>query len=249
VLREAGAWIGAFYYHNDHSIISMPGSISRVTIVKNDKAAPRPRGRPRAFDRGEALARAMEIFWRLGYEGASIADLTAEMGITPQSLYAAFGSKAELFREALDCYGASHGSLTPELLERTDVLAVLGEWLVSEARRFADPSHPPGCMISTAMLECAKENDAVARLVGGLREEAIARLRTRLEQAKAEGELKPDSDPAALARFVGAIIQGMSVQARDGAREPELVALAQIASAELARHRSSTLFHDGIDRA
>ena len=74
---------------------------SRVIVMKNANPSPRPRGRPRGFDRDAALAIAMETFWRLGYEGASIADLTAAMGITPQSLYAAFGSKAELYRETL----------------------------------------------------------------------------------------------------------------------------------------------------
>lgn len=89
-------------------------------------------------------------------------------------------------------------------------------------------------MISTAILGCAVENDSVAKMVAELREMTIARIRARLERAKTEGELKSDADPAALARFVGAIIQGMSVQARDGASEADLLALTRVARETLA---------------
>lgn len=205
--------------------------------ASNSQAPVRRRGRPPAFDRAEVLARAGETFWRLGYEGASIVDLTTAMGITPQSLYAAFGSKADLYREALGWYGDAFATLTDEDLAAPDVIGTLCGWLEAQAKAFADPTHPPGCMISTAVLGCAVENDPVARLVAARREATIARLRERLERAKTEGELRPDADPAALARFTGAIIQGMSVQARDGASAAELCALARLANEELARQR------------
>jgi len=204
------------------------------TEANNSEAPVRRRGRPPAFDRADVLAKAGETFWRLGYEGASIVDLTAAMGITPQSLYAAFGSKADLYREALGWYGDAFATLTEEDLAAPDVIGTLCAWLDAQATGFADPAHPPGCMISTAVLGCAVENDPVARLVAARREATIARLRERLERAKADGELKPTADPAALARFIGAIIQGMSVQARDGASAAELCALTRLANEELA---------------
>lgn len=197
----------------------------------------RRRGRPPAFDRAEVLAKAGETFWRLGYEGASIVDLTGAMGITPQSLYAAFGSKADLYREALGWYGATFATLTDETLAAPGALDTLAAWLETQAAMFTDSTYPPGCMISTAVLGCAVENDPVARMVSNIREATIARVRARLERAKAEGELKPDADPAALARFVGAVIQGMSVQARDGAGRVELLAMVRLANEELARQR------------
>lgn len=206
--------------------------------VKNIEALPRRRGRPPAFDRAEVLAKAGETFWRLGYEGASIVDLTAAMGITPQSLYAAFGSKAELYREALGWYGAAFATLTGDMLAAPGVLDTLAAWLETQATLFTDPSFPAGCMVSTAVLGCAVENDPVARMVSSLREATIARVRERLERAGAEGELKPGADPAALARFVGAIIQGMSVQARDGASRTELLGMVAIANEELARQQA-----------
>ena len=209
-----------------------------MIVVKNERPAPRRRGRPPAFDRDEVLAKAAETFWRLGYEGASIADLTAAMGITPQSLYAAFRSKADLYREALNWYGDSFAALTPDSLDRPDPIGTLRDLLNEEARRFADPSHPPGCMISTAVLGCAVESQPVARMISDMREATVTRVRERLERAKIEGELRSDADPAALARFVAAIIQGMSVQARDGASQADLVAVTRLATAELERHRA-----------
>lgn len=206
-----------------------------MVTVKNGQPV-RGRGRPRAFDRNEALASAARTFWRLGYEGASIVDLTTAMGITPQSLYAAFGSKAELYREALDWYRGISTPLPQDVLEKPGVLATLGAWLVGLAEFFADPVHPPGCMISTAMLFAATENDAVAGLVASMRRSNLARIRARLERALSEGELSADADPAALARFVGAIVQGMAVQARDGATQAELAGLARLAAAELERY-------------
>ena len=207
-----------------------------MVTVKN---VPRPRGRPRAFDRDKALAVAAEAFWRLGYEGTSIADLTAAMGITPQSLYAAYGSKAELYREALGWYRAEIGAYTLQALtEEATAFAAFERILRDTAREFSRPGRPPGCMISTAILTCASENQPVAERVAGMRGGALARFRDRIEQAVAAGEFRADTDASALARFLGAIIQGMSVQARDGASEADLAGIARLATAELARHRA-----------
>lgn len=222
-----------------------------MTTVINGKSARRPRGRPPAFDRRAVLAKAAVEFWRRGYEGTSIADLTAAMGIAPQSLYAGFGSKAALYRETLDWYATISVALRPDMLDRPGALDTLGRWLIHQAKWFADPAHPPGCMISTALLGCAVENDPVANAVAAMREATIARIRARLERAKVEGETAADADPAALARLVGAIIQGMSVQARDGATRKELVALARLAATELARYqaRRGTLASTGRSRS
>ncbi|MBM7853138.1 AcrR family transcriptional regulator [Methylopila capsulata] len=206
--------------------------------MKNNQGLVRRRGRPPAFDRREVLERAAKIFWRRGYEGASIVDLTDAMGITAQSLYAAFGSKAQLYREALDWYRAALGAITPEALDAPDAIAVLSALLRDQARAFTDPAYPPGCMIATAALGCAEENDPVSAMVADLRHASVALVRARLERAIVEGDLRPDADPVALARFVGAVIQGLSVQARDGAGADELVAVAELAAMELARHRA-----------
>lgn len=207
-----------------------------MTIVENKKPASRPRGRPRAFDRDEALANAAETFWRLGYEGASIADLTAAMGITPQSLYAAFTSKADLYREALEWYQAHIGASTAAALEENDVVVALTRVLRESAREFTIRGRPHGCMVSTAVLTCAVENEPIARHVSGLRNGTLGVLTARIENGIAARQLKPDADAKALARFVGAMIQGMSVQAQDGASRSDLLAIADHAIAEIRRH-------------
>ena len=207
--------------------------------MKNAELPPRPRGRPRGFDRGAALAVAMETFWRLGYEGASIADLTAAMGITPQSLYAAFGSKAELYREALGLYRATSGaSLAQALAEAPNVSTAIERLLQARARLYTQPGRPAGCMISAAVLTCASENAPVADYLRQLRLRALAGLRAALEQGKTSGEFRGDLDVGAMARTLAAFIQGMAVQARDGASEADLQCLVSAAREALACYRA-----------
>ena len=208
-----------------------------MIVVKNREPTSR-RGRPRSFDRDAALEKAVETFWRHGYEGTSIADLTGAMGITAQSLYAAFSSKADLYREALAWYQAHVGSLGADLGGESDVVAEMAALLAGSAHAFTRPGRPRGCMISTSVLTCAVENEPIARHVQALRGASIDRLRARIERGIAEGQLKPTTDSQALARFIGAMIQGMSVQAQDGASEPALLAIVDYAVAEIERHRA-----------
>lgn len=182
----------------------------------------RSRGRPLSFDRELALSKAAEYFWAHGYEGTSIADLTKVMGITPQSLYTAFHSKAELYQEALDWYAVTFGGLEPEYLNNPGVVKTLTRWLQKQAQAFTSPYYPPGCMISVAALGCATENVEISRLASEKRQATIELLSQRLARAVSEGELKESTDPSALARFIGAVIQGMTVQARDGASAEQL---------------------------
>lgn len=209
-------------------------------MINRDEAKSRSRGRPRAFDRDKVLALAGETFWRYGYEGASIADLTAAMGITPQSLYAAFTSKADLYREALGWYQSQIGAFTPAALREPDVIRSFERLLTETATEFSRPGRPQGCMISTAVLTCARENEPVAEMVAQQRDTTLTALRKRIERGVADGQLRKETDVAGLARFIGAIIQGMSVQARDGASEAELHAIARLALEQVRNFRSPT---------
>ncbi len=213
-----------------------------MTIVKNieekENSSPRKRGRPPAFDRETVLAAARDTFWQHGYDGSSIADLTAAMGITPQSLYAAFGSKAELYRETLDQYRRMP---RPEpgnpFQDKIDTVTAFERFLTNSAKIFTAPEHPKGCMISTAVLNCAEENEPIAHHVASMRLQTLDIFTARIERGIAEGDIRPEANPRSLARFLGAIVQGMSVQARDGATTDELLALLSHALSELKTYQ------------
>ncbi|GES49841.1 MULTISPECIES: TetR/AcrR family transcriptional regulator [Rhizobium] len=213
-----------------------------MTIVKNieekENSSPRKRGRPPAFDRETVLAAARDTFWKHGYDGSSIADLTAAMGITPQSLYAAFGSKAELYRETLDQYRRMP---RPEpgnpFQDKVNTVTAFERFLTNSAKIFTAPEHPKGCMISTAVLNCAEENEPIAHHVASMRLQTLDIFTARIERGIAEGDMRPDADARSLARFLGAIVQGMSVQARDGATTDELLALLSHALNELKTYQ------------
>ena len=197
------------------------------------------RGRPRAFNRETALAVAAETFWQLGYEGASIADLTEAMGISPQSLYAAFGSKARLYAEALDWFEAEvAGFLCATLAAEADVLKAFEQMFLEAAQSYIKPGRPKGCMVSSALIGCAAENAEVARHVADLRHQRVRLFEARIARGVADRQLRPETYAAGLARYVAAVLQGMAVQARDGATLPDLLVLGQLAMAALIRHKA-----------
>jgi AcrR family transcriptional regulator len=188
----------------------------------------RNRGRPRSFDREEAVERAMLIFWRQGYEGTSLTQLTEAMGINPPSLYAAFGDKQRLFQEVLDRYQDRAGicvgrALSDEPTARAGIHRMLRDAAIGLTR----PDCPKGCMVVAAQSSTAPDplrEDLVRR-----RNESQAAIQKRLEQAIAEGELSAETDAAALAAFFSTVFQGMTIQARDGAGPERLLAVADAA--------------------
>lgn len=183
------------------------------------------RGRPRSFDRDDALRRLMEVFWAKGYEGAQLIDLTAAIGVTPPSFYAAFGSKEAAFREAVDLYKATVGAVFPNALEtgataRDSIRAMLK---VSIDVAVSAPSSA-GCMLITGVLNCQREIDPLSDLLRGIRQDNIALIKKRLERGCEEGDLAPEIDIPVLARFYSGILQAISMQARDGMSREDLEA-------------------------
>ena len=175
------------------------------------------RGRPRAFDRARALDQALTLFWRNGYEGTSLADLTAALGITPPSLYAAFGSKDALYREALDLYLATRSARVKQALEGAGpARAALEAALRLAADIFAGADGPRGCPVASGVLRCGPDHHGLAEHTARLRRMMSDTIALRLERARADGELAAGTDTAALAAFYASVIQGMSVQAIDG---------------------------------
>lgn len=188
------------------------------------------RGRPRSFDRQTALRQAVELFWEQGYEGTSIADLTAAMGIAAPSLYAAFGSKEDLFREAVAAY--SEDSPTEQALAREGTAReVVAAMLYDNADDYADPSTPRGCMLVLGAPVGTPAHSGVRERLAAERRESVERLRERLDRGVADGDLPPGADTATLAAFYSTVLDGMSIKARDGASREELHAIAAAALA------------------
>lgn len=182
------------------------------------------------LDRDFGLDIAARLFWERGYEGTSTADLTKAMGINPPTLYSMFGSKEELYRQALDFSIARETSRRSEILaSNLPLYEALGLYLYDIADGDTQPDKPPGCMVSTAVLQHAEENASVARVTADLREASVQNLKTRFDRGVEEGELPERTDTDALARFYGAVIQGMSAQACDGACNALLKRLIDIA--------------------
>lgn len=173
------------------------------------------RGGPRTFDRNEAVETAMRLFWRYGYEGVSISDLTGAIGIAPPSLYAAFGSKAGLYREALDRYATLPGALDGLAQGRTLDDAVEG-LLRAGVEAATDPRRERGCMVSTGMVQSAVEHGELAR--------DLTERRRAIRDAIARGVSRWLDEPSAgaLAGYLAVVLQGLSVQARDGATRRDL---------------------------
>lgn len=197
-----------------------------------------PRGRPRSFDRQAALRRAMELFWARGYEHASVAALGEAMGLSPPSLYAAFGSKETLFREACDLYGETEGDIW-QAMEAPTALDAVAQLLERTARSFTRPGKPQGCMIVLGGLHSDDGDPAVANDLRARRAGSFDDLKARLDRAVAEGDLG-DVDTAAIARFYVAVQNGMAIQARDGADYDALMQVvrgALVAWPELTKPR------------
>ncbi|GAB3841743.1 hypothetical protein GCM10029963_13540 [Micromonospora andamanensis] len=141
------------------------------------------RGRPRTFDRQVALRRAMEVFWRRGYQGASMTELTAAMGIASPSLYAAFGSKEALFREAVELYNSTEGAGPRAALDGgVTARAAIEAMLRHQAYAYVDPANPSGCLVVLAGAGTVPESDAVGQFLTTCRERDITELRRRISR-------------------------------------------------------------------
>ena len=188
-----------------------------------------PVGRPRAFDPEQALARALEVFWRKGYEATSLSDLTEAMGINRPSLYAAFGNKESLFRKAVDRYESERAPAAMAALAEPVARVAVERLLNVILESHTHPDNPPGCLVVQGALPSGVADEPIARELQDRRAATQGAIRARLERAKAEGDLPADAEPADLARFVFTVIEGMAAQARDGASRAELRRMVDLA--------------------
>ncbi|MDG6107794.1 TetR/AcrR family transcriptional regulator [Dactylosporangium aurantiacum] len=194
-------------------------------------------GRPRGFDPDAVVDAAVKVFWRKGYEGASMADLCAATGLRPGSVYAAYGSKLGLFSAAVDRYVDTVFAYGMSALRAPTAAEVVRMWLRGSVDAATGDMTPPGCLLVQGALatgEAAAEAQEVltAKRLAGERVLAL-----RLAEAKVAGDLPADADPEAIARYVLTVASGIAVQAASGVGRAELLAVADVAAAHLVSPR------------
>jgi AcrR family transcriptional regulator len=179
-------------------------------------------GRHRNFDEDHALERALHVFWRRGYEGASLTELTGAMGINRPSLYAAFGNKEDLFHQAVERYTSGPASYVDEAVELPTARAVAEHVFRRAADLVTDPDNPGGCLLVQGALACGEHAEPIRQTLILHRVAGEAKLKERFERALEDGDLPAGSDPAALAAYVASVAQGMAVLASGGATRDHL---------------------------
>jgi AcrR family transcriptional regulator len=186
-------------------------------------------GRPRIFDVSKALDAALRLFWRHGYEGASLAELTSAMHINKPSLYAAFGSKEGLFRRAVASYDEKYGNYFRDALAQPTARLVAEKLMLAAIQQSTRPGHPRGCLLVQGALASSPAAEPMKRTLGKYRAGAEAQIRARFERAMAEGDLDADADPSQLARFIWTVNLGLAVQAAGGASKERLADVVAVA--------------------
>ena len=188
-----------------------------------------PKRRPREFDTEKALDTALLLFWRHGYEGTSVADLTEAIGINVPSLYAAFGNKEELFRKVVARYVQKPASYLPTALKEPTARRAAEKLLNSAIDMVMHPGHPDGCLLVHGALVAGPSAESARKELSRCRAGAESAIRHRFERAILEGDLSKRVDPAKLARYIVTVIWGMSVQAAGGATRNQLKDVAELA--------------------
>lgn len=198
-----------------------------MTTTHSTDSAYRGKGRPRAFDREQALHRALEVFWRHGYEPASVAELCNAMEIKPPSLYATFGNKASLFLEALRYYESTYWDAPAKrFMNEPDLYTAVTNFFSESAQILLSPETPCGCMVVLAAINIAEDEKEIIESVRELRFATKKMFADRLRRAIQDAQIPPDTDVPALAGALNTLLEGLSIQARDGLFQSELKAIA-----------------------
>lgn len=198
--------------------------------AKNTDTSCRGKGRPRAFDRAQALHSALQVFWQQGYEPASVAELCRAMGINPPSLYATFGNKASLFLEALRHYEHRYWDApAARFLAQADVYTAVADFFHEAAQILLSPETPCGCMVVLAAVNISTEEKEIIDTVHGLRLATRTMFAERLTRAIRDGQIPADTDVPTLAGALNTMLEGLSLQARAGLCQSELMAVGALA--------------------
>ncbi|OZF41014.1 TetR family transcriptional regulator [Rhodococcus sp. 14-2483-1-1] len=195
------------------------------------------RGRPSAFDRDLVLLAAARLFWRHGFSGTSTRALTTATGLSTSSLYAAFGSKAGLFEEAVRTYTVEYRDIYTRAVGLDSIAAVIESILTNSVLEFTAPSDThPGCFVSSAVTNDSADTLDAAQYISELHRANERTLHARIERAIAEGELPVDTSADAIVGVVQAIWHGLSVQSRNAVPRHALISTAKLAASSIVEH-------------
>lgn len=191
--------------------------------------APRRRGRPRSFDRNEALRKAMQTFWTNGYEGTSMTQLVDAMGIVSPSIYAAFGSKEELFREAVDLYIHSEAEAAWKALDQIDdTRTAIQTMLLTSIDSFVATQPPRGCLVILGTSHLGNTDEVVQTILRTHRNRFRKRLTERLTRQTESHDAPDQPPPEALSECILAFFSGLAIEAVDGVPEAQLRETAKL---------------------
>ncbi|MBH3423413.1 TetR/AcrR family transcriptional regulator [Pseudomonas gessardii] len=196
-------------------------------------------GRPREFDREAALQRAMLLFWEQGYEGTSMSALVAALGIASARIYAAFGSKQALFREAVALYESGEGGFADCALAQTGLRSAIRDMLEDAITTYTQSGRPGGCLVVSAASSTSPDGAEVQQWLREHRRQRTQSIIDRLHRGQGSGELGEDADVQALGDFYATFLHGISIQARDGVAPERLRQSVEVALSLLPTRPSS----------
>ncbi len=204
-------------------------NINQATNKSNTKPNTKQRGRPPAFNKADALDKALKVFWTRGYEAASMAEISEALCMNKPSIYAAFGNKEALFRKVLAKYCAGPVAFVAESMREPTAKQVVAKFLTNAVACLTNPNNPSGCMIVQGALTCGQGSAMIQQELMLFRKTYEDALSQRFELAKTQDDLPPQVNAAQLAKYFSTIHQGLSVQATSGATQDELMAVVEIA--------------------
>ncbi|OTG85119.1 TetR/AcrR family transcriptional regulator [Acinetobacter sp. ANC 4648] len=196
---------------------------SAAELLSVDRESKRKRGRPKCFNEQEALQKAMLLFWEYGYESTSISDLTQSLNITAPSLYSSFGDKSQLFHRCLEYYLEHEACPIERIFQEAKTAKVAFElYLYENVQRLVQAHKPTGCMLVVATMNCSEQNHAIQNELLLKRQKTKQKLFERLTQGVQDGDLSTQVDLVEMTDFYTTVIQGLTLQARDGVMKEQL---------------------------
>jgi AcrR family transcriptional regulator len=207
-------------------------NIKTIRSTNIEESPKRDRGRPREFDRGQALEKAMRLFWSRGYDAISMADLRAELEITQASLYAAFGNKEQLFHEAVELYRQTAGfSTTAALATGANAREAIRAMLQAAVDAFSAPGAPGGCLLILGATNCPIESKTVQDHLLSIRRQISKSILDRLKRGQHDGDVPATASLTALTAYFSTVLHGLALQSRDGSSRQTLTQVVEIAMA------------------